>query len=316
MWRAGARRHEPRGNQFRKMRSERSRSITATAFATGVARGRTGISALYPIAGAHATADTPVGRSRSETQVAHYAAVKPDNRSVGGGGGSGGGGGGGDGNGGSGGGSNGSGSDSSTRTGTDKLDGLPIPLISVPGAENAAGQLWKANFYRRTTAARQRRRRRRPRPLSTRRERSPDEKKNKKKCIAAEKRSERRRGRPIANGFCGFLARPCVWTRGPVCTCTRTVHARPTDGCQNASVLNARVDLSSSVKLPRHTAENRCPFHASHASDRYSAGDIELIIARRGNDYASSRRAQRECREGLGTANLLERTYFNITLLT
>lgn len=114
-------------------------------------RGETGISALYPIAGAHATADTPVGRSRSETQVAHYAAVKPDNRSVGGGG-SGGGGGGGDGSGGSGGGSNGSGSDSSTRTGTDKLDGLPIPLISVPGAENAAGQLWKANFYRRTTA--------------------------------------------------------------------------------------------------------------------------------------------------------------------
>jgi len=99
----------------------------------------TGISALYPIAGSHATADTPVGRSRSETQVAHYAAVKPDNRSVGGGD-SGGGGGGGDGSGGSGGGSNGSGSDS-TRTGTDKLDGLPIPLISVPGAENAAGQL-------------------------------------------------------------------------------------------------------------------------------------------------------------------------------
>jgi len=44
-------------------------------------------------AGAHATADTPVGRSRSETQVAHYAAVKPDNRSVGGGGDGGGGGG-------------------------------------------------------------------------------------------------------------------------------------------------------------------------------------------------------------------------------
>lgn len=58
------------------------------------ARGRgTGISALYLIAGAHTTADTPVGRSRSETQVAHYAAVKPDNRSVGGDGGGGGGGG-------------------------------------------------------------------------------------------------------------------------------------------------------------------------------------------------------------------------------
>lgn len=67
------------------------------AFAT-VAQGGgwrgTGISALYLIAGAHTTADTPVGRSRSETQVAHYAAVKPDNRSVGGDGGGGGGGGG------------------------------------------------------------------------------------------------------------------------------------------------------------------------------------------------------------------------------
>lgn len=43
--------------------------------------------------GVHTTADTPVGRSRSETQVAHYAAVKPDNRSVGGDGGGGDGGG-------------------------------------------------------------------------------------------------------------------------------------------------------------------------------------------------------------------------------
>lgn len=129
---AAARRREPRGNQFRKMRTD----VSPRRHSRQRGAGATGISALYPIAGAHATADTPVGRSRSETQVAHYAAVKPDNRSVGGvGGGGGSGGGGGDG------GSDGSGSDSSTRTGTDKLDGLPIPLISVPGAENAAGQL-------------------------------------------------------------------------------------------------------------------------------------------------------------------------------
>lgn len=86
-----------------------------------------------------------VGRSRSETQVAHYAAVKPYNRSLGGGGG------GGSDNDDSGGDGGGGGSAApvapataatvSTRTGIDKLDGLPIPLINVPGAENAAGQL-------------------------------------------------------------------------------------------------------------------------------------------------------------------------------
>lgn len=135
---------------------KRSPDITAMAFAIEEPGGEGGDRniGLYPIVGAHTTADTPVGRSRSETQVAHYAAVKPDNRSVGGdsdgdGGGGGGGGSGDSGGGGASGGSsgddsggsNGSGSDSSTRTGTDKLDGLPIPLISVPGAENAAGQL-------------------------------------------------------------------------------------------------------------------------------------------------------------------------------
>jgi len=59
-------------------------------------------------------------------------------------------------------------------------------------------------------------------------------------------------------------------------TCTHTcVHiyraASPprirTDGCQNASALNARDDLSLRVKLPR--CQNRCPFHALHAIRLY-----------------------------------------------
>lgn len=110
--------------------------------------------------------------------------------------------------------------------------------------------------------------------------------KGEKKCIAAEKRSERRRGRPIANGFCGFLARPRAC--GAVCVRMYGTYTYVRTYVQRARVYtlrNGRVSKRERDKRGRarararvrattyrrasncRAAENRCPFHALHALD-------------------------------------------------
>jgi len=74
-----------------------------------------------------------------------------------------------------------------------------------------------------------------------------------KKKFAAEKRSERRRGRPIANGFCGFLARSRMW---PVYTYMRSLLSRSFP----AAHPNGRVSKRERVKraMTYRCASNCC----------------------------------------------------------